>query len=77
MKPHIHIKLFATLRKYLPELPDAYPIEPGISIKHLIEQLGIPVSDVKLIFVNSVKSDLSAHLEGGERVGLFPPVGGG
>jgi len=77
MKPHIHIKLFATLRKYLPESPEAYPIDPGINIKNLVEQIGIPVNAVKLIFVNSVKSDLSTRLEGGETVGLFPPVGGG
>jgi len=77
MKPHIHIKLFASLRKYLPESPETYPIEPGISIEHLIGQLGIPVKDVKLVFINSVKSNLSSYLEGGETVGLFPPVGGG
>jgi len=77
MKPQIHLKLFATLRKYLPEKPEAYPIEPGMTIRDLIQQLGVPVSDVKLIFINSVKSDMAARLKGGERIGLFPPVGGG
>ena len=77
MKSHIHIKLFATLRKYLPESPDAYPIQSGISVKQLIEGLGIPVKDVKLIFINSVRSELASRLDGGETVGLFPPVGGG
>jgi molybdopterin converting factor small subunit len=77
MKPHIHIKLFASLRKYLPESPETYPVEPGTSVKRLIEQLGIPVKDVKLVFINSVKSSLSSCLQGGETVGLFPPVGGG
>ena len=77
MKPHIHIKLFATLRKYSPDTPETFQIQPGISIEQLIEQIGVPVSDVKLIFINSVKSDLSSRLKGGETVGLFPPVGGG
>jgi molybdopterin converting factor small subunit len=77
MKTHVHIKLFATLRKYLPDSPETYPIDPGISIKQLIEQLGIPVKDVKLIFINSVKSGMDAGLKGGETIGLFPPVGGG
>ena len=77
MKSHIHIKLFATLRKYLPEAPETYPIESGISVEELIEQLGIPVKAVKLVFINSVKSELASRLNGGETVGLFPPVGGG
>jgi molybdopterin converting factor small subunit len=77
MNPHIQLKLFATLRKYLPQHPEAVPIEPGVTIRDLILQLGIPVSDVKLIFIDNVRSDLSSRLKGGERIGLFPPVGGG
>jgi sulfur-carrier protein len=46
-------------------------------VNRLLEQLGVPVSDVKLIFINSLKGSLDSRLYGGERVGIFPPVGGG
>jgi molybdopterin converting factor small subunit len=77
MKAHIKIKLFATLKKFTPDSADHYPIEPGTSLSNLLEQLGIPIDEVKLIFVNGTKADLTSILQGGERVGIFPPVGGG
>ncbi|MBT8373229.1 MAG: MoaD/ThiS family protein [Desulfobacterales bacterium] len=77
MKSHIQIKLFASLHQFMPPSSDNYRIEMGISIGHLLEQLNIPQEKAKLIFINGVKADPSATLNGGERVGIFPPVGGG
>jgi molybdopterin converting factor small subunit len=37
----------------------------------------MPREKAKLIFINGVKAELTSTLEGGERVGIFPPVGGG
>lgn len=74
---HVSIKLFATLGKFLPEDPERYPIAAGITVAALIDRLGIPASHVKLIFVNNVRCDAQKRLKGGERVGIFPPVGGG
>jgi molybdopterin converting factor small subunit len=65
------------LRKYLPEAADRYPIEPGTTVGEVADRLAIPRKEAKLVFVNSVRSDLSTPLSGGERVGIFPPVGGG
>ena len=73
----IKIKLFASLKRYAPADADRYPIEEGIPVAQLIESLGIPPDDVKLIFVNSVRTSRDHPLTGGERVGLFPPIGGG
>jgi len=77
MKSHIKIKLFATLHPFMPPSGEQYPIDRGISIGHLIEQLNIPQEKAKLIFINGIKADLSTTLDGGERVGIFPPIGGG
>ena len=77
METHIQIKLFASLSQFMPPSSDNYLIETGISIGKLLEQLNIPQEKAKLIFINGVKVDLSATLNGGERVGIFPPVGGG
>jgi sulfur-carrier protein len=77
----IQVFLAATLRRYFPgydagaghllELPS------GCTIRELTEQLGIPAAEVKLIMVNGVAAKWDTVLQGDERVGLFPPVGGG
>ena len=77
MKTHIQIKLFATLQPFMPPSGETYDINPGITIRNLLEQLNIPQEKAKLIFIDGIKANLSSILEGGERVGIFPPVGGG
>ena len=74
---HIHIKLFATLQRFSPSSADNYAIDPGISVRKLLEKLDIPEEKARLIFIDGVKASLSSTLTGGERVGIFPPVGGG
>lgn len=73
----IEIKLFATLAKFLPDNAEDYPIEDGETIRSLIKKLGIPEDDVTLMFVNSLRSDHDTKIQDKDRVGLFPPVGGG
>jgi molybdopterin converting factor small subunit len=77
MKSQIQIKLFATLQQFTPPSADSYKIEPGMSIRSLLNELEIPESKARLIFIDGLKAELSATLHGGERVGIFPPVGGG
>ncbi len=77
MKTSIQIKLFASLGRFMPENSDAFSIDPGLSVRDLALGLGIPLESAKLIFVNGQKRDLAATLSGGERVAIFPPVGGG
>jgi molybdopterin converting factor small subunit len=77
MKSHIQIKLFATLQRFMPASAENFAIEAGTTIRSLLQQLDIPEDKVKLIFIDGLKADLTATLKGGERVGIFPPVGGG
>ncbi len=77
MKSHIQIKLFASLQPFMPPSGEKYRINPGISVHNLLEQLNIPQEKAKLIFIDGIKANLSSTLDGGERVGIFPPVGGG
>ena len=77
MKSHIQIKLFASLQELTPPTAEAYQIDAGLRIQDLLEQLKIQPEKAKLIFVNGIKADLTQTLNGGERVGIFPPVGGG
>ncbi|BDQ32911.1 MoaD/ThiS family protein [Pseudodesulfovibrio portus] len=73
----IELKCFATLARFMPENHEDYPVEPGETIRSLVQRLGMPLDDVTLMFVNSVRSDLDTEISDGDRVGLFPPVGGG
>jgi len=77
MDAHIQIKLFAGLQPFMPPTGEKYPILPGISIRDLLAQLNLPQEKAKLIFIDGVRANLSSTLDGGERVGIFPPVGGG
>lgn len=73
----IELKLFATLAKYLPENSKDYPIDEGETIRSLIEKLGVPEKDATLLFINSSKATLDSEVNNDDRVGIFPPVGGG
>lgn len=73
----IELKLFVTLAGYLPENACNHEVKEGQTIDDLIQDLGIPQGLVKLIFVNGKKQDRTYVLQDGDRVGLFPPVGGG
>lgn len=74
---HIDLKLFVTLSKYLPKNHQVHGIQEGTTIEQLIRDLGIPRDIVKLIFVNGKKENSDYCLQNQDRVGLFPPVGGG
>lgn len=77
MNTFIQIKLFASLGRYMPDNGEIFLIDPGLTVRDLALGLGIPLESAKLIFVNGQKRDLSTTLSGGERVAIFPPVGGG
>lgn len=74
---HIQIKLFATLQRFMPASAENYAIETGTTIRTLLQQLDIPEDKAKLIFIDGIKADLATVLIGGERIGIFPPIGGG
>ena len=73
----IDLNLFVTLSKYYPGGSNEFKVSTGTTVGKLIRDLNIPEDDVKLIFVNGVRRDRDYQLENNDRVGLFPPVGGG
>ncbi|MCP4623846.1 MAG: MoaD/ThiS family protein [bacterium] len=77
MKSQVQLKLFATLQEFTPPSADNFIIDQGTRICDLLDQINMPREKAKLIFINGVKAELTTVLEGGERVGIFPPVGGG
>jgi sulfur-carrier protein len=77
MSTHIELKLFASLSKFTPREGERLPIEPGQTVGDILATIGMPAEKAKLIFINGLKGTLETPLNGGERVGLFPPVAGG
>jgi molybdopterin converting factor small subunit len=73
----IELRLFATLSSLAPPGTENYAIGEGLTVRELLEQLKLPPAEAKLIFVNGVRAEPDTTLHGGERVGIFPPVGGG
>jgi len=77
----IEVNLYATLKKYMKnETGTKSPvtdIKDGACVKDVIQNLKIPADLVKLIFINGVHAKVETILKDGDRLGLFPPVGGG
>jgi molybdopterin converting factor small subunit len=73
----ITIKCFASLSRFTPADAEAYPLAQGDTVERVVQRLGIPLEELKLVFVNGAHSPLSTPLAEGDRLGLFPAVGGG
>lgn len=73
----IQVKCYATLAVHTPENSDAYPLAPGATVASVLAALNVQAEDVKLIFVNGAKAEPETVLQNGDRLGLFPAVGGG
>lgn len=70
------VKLFANFRisRFKQEILE-YP--PTVSVGEIVEDLGIPDSEVGIIFINGRNASLDQSLSEGDTLSLFPLVGGG
>jgi sulfur-carrier protein len=75
----VEVRVFADLRKYVPgsEDPLFVGLPEGSTLQELLALLGIPTEKVKVLFVNSRQQHPAFRLTDGDRVGIFPPTGGG
>ncbi len=77
----IEVRVFATLRKYMPEygIGEANIIElsEGTTLEELRLQLKLPLDEVKVIMRNGIQSELEEKIEDGDRIAYIPAVGGG
>ncbi len=77
----IELRLYATLVKYaeknkIPQF-STVELEEGLILANLLEKFGILREHVRIAMVNGKRAELNQVLRDGDRVGLFPPVGGG
>ena len=77
----VEVRLYATLREYSP--PDAVNgvfsarLPAGARLADLMTMLGITANKVHLRMVNGVGVTEQHLLQDADRIGLFPPIGGG
>ena len=75
----VHLKCFATLAEE--DVCDfresaQNEITEGETVNGLVERLGLPKKDIKVIFVNNKVAGFDTVLKDGDQVALSPPVGG-
>lgn len=77
----VEVRLYATLRKYHPDSGIGEPIsvqmEDNTTLGDLFGILMIPREEIKAVFVNGKWQEDSHFLGDGDRIGIFPPIGGG
>jgi molybdopterin converting factor small subunit len=76
MEEKIEIKLFANLRSFSP--PGGFQaVDQKQSILSILEDLNIPKEKVSIILLNGKHAGLEDTVSPGDRLALFPPLGGG
>jgi molybdopterin converting factor small subunit len=78
----IEIRLLTQLKQYLPDpdmAGDTQMIEAdgNATIQDVMTALGIPLDMPKVIMLNEKQGKLKDELKEGDRIIVFPPVGGG
>ncbi|MGB6873593.1 MAG: MoaD/ThiS family protein [Dehalococcoidia bacterium] len=77
----VEVRLYATLRKYHPELgigePSLIMLDDKATLRNLLDELKIPRKEIAIVFVNGKWEEQGSLVRNGDRIGIFPPLGGG
>ncbi|MCE5285946.1 MAG: MoaD/ThiS family protein [Pelosinus sp.] len=76
----IEVRLYATLRSLIPEAPKGVltaNLPEESTVEGLLREIKVDPEAIHMLMVNGVSSSFELVLKEGDRVGLFPPVGGG
>jgi len=77
----VEVKLFATLRDYLPKGSGKFSCKMEVDghtrIKDLLDRLKIPKDIPKIILVNGIHGKEDQIVKDGDVISVFPPVAGG
>lgn len=75
----IDVRLFATLPMRSATGRKEFQLDatPGLTVREVIEGEGLKVGEVHIILINGLHASLDSELADGDRLGAFPPVGGG
>lgn len=77
----VEVRVFGGLEKFLPGVRFGQPVKIEVSesatVGILLKELGIPPEYIHAVLVNGRHAELGDRLVSGDRVSLFPPIGGG
>lgn len=77
----VNVKLFATLRRYIPDYdPDKgidVVLNEGSSLKGLIHALCLSRNEARVIIVNGMPRKMTDLINNGDQVSIFTPIIGG
>lgn len=76
----VEVRLYATLRRYVSDSSRgviSIEVPADSTVAQLLEAMNIDLAEVHIIMINGISSTASSTLHEGDRLGLFPAVGGG
>ena len=76
----VEVRLYATLRRYVPDSSRgvvSVEVPVDCTVAQLVSAMHIDLAEVHIIMINGISSITSSILHEGDRLGLFPAVGGG
>ncbi len=75
----VEVRAYGHLCRFMPGKEELLfrSLEDGATVESLLAGLEIPDREVWIVSLNGTKAPLSSRLCDGDRVGIFPPLGGG
>lgn len=77
----VEVRVFATLRRYLPDLgigePKVMEVPEGTTLDDIRACLNLPADEVKVIMRNNRQAELDELAQNGDRITYIPAVAGG
>jgi len=74
----VTVNLYATLRRHVGGAASVeVEIEPQQTVEQVLDHLGVPAHQTRVLFVDNQASELSRQLTGSEKLDVFPAIGGG
>jgi len=77
----VEVRLFASLQEYYPnlEIGEAFIVmlDDKAKLGNLLDELKIPREEIAIVMVNGRWEEEGYPLRDRDRIGIFPPVGGG
>jgi molybdopterin converting factor small subunit len=77
VEAHLYATFGARARTAVPGEPVHVALPDGATVADLLARFGLAAGEARILLVNGRSQPPSHPLAGGDRVALFPPVGGG